>query len=120
MIETLRDNDSIEYPYIDEEDCSHKSKSDFLQQTILGLCSCGNPNNTMIYIKDKLLEASDDKLWGNNQEQSFIFFKYWADNKGFLEHITSINCCWLSPLGKELINDINWCIENEINNELDN
>jgi hypothetical protein len=83
-----------------------------LQQEILGLCDCGNPDDVMIYIRDLLVKLKNTD-WGSYDDMPYMFFVYWANNKEFAEHGTSARCSWLTDKGIELLNDINLCIENE-------
>lgn len=103
------------YGYIDDDGCAWKSKKDFLQISILDFCGCGNGDEVMIYVKNYLEEIKSAKWDRTLDDLSYTFFLYWADHKEFIEHGTTVRCSWLTPKGKELLNDINWCLKNECN-----
>ena len=41
----------------------------------------------------------------------YMFLCYWSNHEGLSEHGTTIRCSWLTDKGRELLNDINWCLE---------
>ena len=43
----------------------------------------------------------------------YMFLCYWSYHEGLSEHGTTARCSWLTDKGRELLNDINWCLENE-------
>lgn len=112
MIGKLKETNDHEFRYVDDNNVYHRSKTDYLQQNILGFCGCGNPDNVMVYIRDLLVKLNNNE-WGSYNDLPYMFFVYWANNNGFAEHGTSVRCSWLTKNGKELLSDINWCIENE-------
>lgn len=112
MIEKLKQQDDSEYKWIDEEGCSHKSKKDYLQQEILGFCGCGDPDSVTGYVGD-FLQKLDNSERGNYEDMPYMFLVYWANHNGYAEHGTTARCSWLTDKGKELLSDINWCLENE-------
>jgi len=115
MIEKLKKVDNTDFPYTDENSVSWSSKSSYLQIEYLGFCGCGDPTSAMILIRDILNSikegGTDQTLFPS--DGLYYFMLYWLDDKGFTEHGTSIHGCWLTDLGKEILNDINWCLENE-------
>jgi len=114
MIEKLTENGPVgsEYRYLDNDGCSWRSKKEYLQQEYLGFCGCGSPDTAMVYVGDYLRDISNNKF-GDYEDTPYMFLAYWADTKGFTEHGTTVRCSWLTNLGKELLKDIDWCIENE-------
>lgn len=112
MIDKLKKVDDSECPYLDDEGVSHRSKKEYLQISVLGFCGCGDGDAVMVYVKE-FLEKLDRQDWGEYEDMPYMFLCYWADDKGFTEHGTTVRCSWLTDLGKELLNDINWCLENE-------
>tara|TARA_R110000868_G_scaffold268789_2_gene527987 strand:+ start:4729 stop:5091 length:363 start_codon:yes stop_codon:yes gene_type:complete len=116
MIDKLKLDDRVsvndEYKYIDEDGTSWKSKSDYLQINILDFCGCGNGNEVMRYIQDHLINLENQE-WGSYEDIPTMFLLYWLNHKGFSEHGTTVRCSWLTDLGKELLADINWCLEHE-------
>lgn len=112
MIEKLKLHDNIQYPYIDEDGVSHESKTDYIKYEILHLCSCGFPDLEMLYIRD-FLQKLANKEWGDNKDMPYIFLCNWANNEGYADHGMNIANSLLTDKGRELLNDINWCIENE-------
>jgi len=112
MIEKLIKTNIQDMPYKDEDGCFWKSKSSYLQIKIIGLCSCGNPDEIMEYVKE-MLEKLDSKNWGKYEDKPYMFFVYWANDKGFAEHGSTVRCSWLTEKGKELLRDIKLCLEEE-------
>lgn len=112
MINKLIKTGDSEYPYKDEEDCHYQSKADYLQIEILGFCGCGDPDDTMLYVKE-MLERLDNQNWGDYEDRPYMFFVYWANHKGFAEHGTTARCSWLTGKGSELLADINLVIEEQ-------
>jgi len=43
-----------------------------------------------------------------------MFFVYWANDKGFLEHGSTARCSWLTEKGKSIIVDIEICLQEEM------
>jgi len=116
MIEKLKiqDNDGKDCQYLDEGGCSWESKSQYIQIEVLGFCGCGNPSDVMAYVGDYLQSVENDKF-GSYEDMPYMFLAYWADHNGYTEHGTTVRCCWLTDKGKELLADINWCLEHESN-----
>lgn len=112
MIEVLKKQDDTEYCYIDDNGVSWRSKREYLQTQHLGFCGCGDPDEVMVYVKE-FLEKLDKDDWGDYEDMPYMFLCYWADNKGYSDHGTTVRCSWLTDTGKELLNDINWCLQNE-------
>ena len=112
MIEKLVLQDISEYPYVDENGVSYQSKKGYLQTKVLHFCGCGDPDAVMIYIRD-FLQKLDKQEWGDYEDMPYMFLCYWSDHEGLSEHGTTARCSWLTDKGKELLNDINWCLENE-------
>lgn len=113
MIEKLKKVDNSEFPYLDEGGTSHRSKKSFLQTTILGFCGCGDPDSVMVYVRD-LLKEINSQVWEKDESDlPYMFFVYWANDKGFAEHGITARCSWLTDKGKEVLADIEWCLENE-------
>ena len=42
-----------------------------------------------------------------------LFILYYLDEKGLIEHGSSVYGSWLSPTGYDLLSDIEWCLKNE-------
>ena len=107
MIEKLRKENGL---YADENGVSWNAISEYLQIEILGLCGCGNPDDIMEYIYSMLKRLEPDKdgnaLYGEYEDMPYMFFIYWANEKGFAEHGNTVRCSWLTKNGKELIRDI--------------
>ena len=108
MIEKLtKDEDGR---YVDKDGCNWDSRSDYLQIEILGLCGCGNPYEVMLYVKE-MFEKLDNSQWEPYENMPYMFFVYWANEEDFAEHGSTARCSWLTDKGKELLKDINSCIE---------
>ena len=59
----------------------------------------------MLYVKT-MLEKLDNSEHGDYEDMPYMFFVYWANDKGFAEHGTTARCSWLTEKGKELLKDI--------------
>lgn len=107
------------------EDCLNEFHND------LGLCGCGNPEETYEVIRRILNILSFDVDWETRQKQFseicnadmnnenynglIQFVLYILDDKGFLEHGSSISSAWLTEKGKIYLDLLNmW---NEIRNK---
>ena len=110
MIEKL--NQEEDGVWTDEHGHAYSTKKEYLQTELLGLCGCGDPYIMMIYIRD-YLSRLDENRWLKYEDLAYMFFVYWANDKEFAEHGTTVRCSWLTKKGKELLADINWCIVNE-------
>lgn len=118
MIEKLIEEEDGEFIFPDNG-VSYSSKSEFLEIEILGFCGCGAPHTALEFLRDilKLIDAGKGygdeikKLLPNDGVYFFVF--YMLSDKKLTEHGSSIGGCWLSDKGKELLADIEWCIENE-------
>ena len=112
MIDKLRKQDCIEYPYIDQNGVSYQSKKNYLQTEILHFCGCGDPDSVMIYVKE-FLEKLEKEDWGNHEDLPYMFLSYWADHEELSEHGSNVCYSWLTDKGRELLKDIKWCLKNE-------
>jgi hypothetical protein len=109
MIEKLVKNEDEGFTN-PKDGCYHETQADYLQTELLGFCGCGNPEEMMMYVK-ALLEKLDKQEWGAYEDKPYMFFVYWANDKGYAEHGTTARCSWLTPQGKELLADINTVIK---------
>jgi hypothetical protein len=116
MIDKLKKDGEGEFPYTDEKGVSYRSKKEYLQFEVLHFCGCGDPDSVMVYVKE-FLQKLDNQEWGDYEDIPYMFLVYWADHNGFSEHGTTARCSWLSEKGKELLADIEWCLENEKDEE---
>lgn len=115
MIEKLKGPDSEGY-WLDEEGTSWDSPKSYLQIRILDLCGCGDPDEMTQWIKEQLLKIEDWKKPDKKPEEFVndlpydymprVFFLEWANHKNFAEHGSSIYWSWLTPLGEEVLKDI--------------
>ena len=112
MIENLMKSGVKEMPWEDKDGCAWRSRSAYLQIKVLGLCGCGNPDEVMQYVKN-MLEKLDSEDWGSYEDLPYMFFVYWANDKGFAEHGTTVRCSVLTEKGKELLKDIRSCLKEE-------
>jgi hypothetical protein len=99
----------------------------------LGLCGCGSPEETYEVIRKILNIQSSDKDWRtkqrefseicnadmNNENYNGLiqFVLYVLDNKGFLEHGSSISGSWLTEKGKIYLDLLNVLSEINSNKE---
>ena len=105
MIEKLKPTDDEEYCWIDDDGISYRSKTEYLENTIVGFCY-------LEYIRDFLIRLKNHE-WGTYEDMPYMFLCHWSDAHEFSEYGTTIRCSWLTDKGKELLSDIVWCIENE-------
>jgi len=109
MIEKLKEvNGRFEAP----DGISYEDRRSYLQTDILGFCGCGVPDEIMLYVK-AFLEKVKAHDFAPYEDLPYMFLCYWADDKGFVEHGTTVRCPWLTELGEELLKDINTVIEIE-------
>lgn len=119
MIERLTKQDDEEYPYIDPEGISYRSKTDYLCH-YLGFCGCGNNEIAMSLVGDVLrLLSKPDRDYREIEsfipnEAMLLFILYYLDAKYLTEHGSSVYGSWLTPFGHEVLSDIEWCIKNEV------
>ena len=98
---------------------------DYIQTKVLGFCNCGEPEENIAFL-GKILKDIDTlstvkwedyeewnkkslELFGNEQSRYFIW--YYLHKEGFTEHGGSVPG-WLTDKGKELLKDIESCLEN--------
>ena len=106
MIEKLTENYGT---WIDENGIGWTDRSSYLQCEVLGLCGCGIPDETMKYIYENLKRFDNtgkEFEWGDYDDLPYVFFCYWANDKGFAEHGGGVRCSWLTEKGKEVLRDI--------------
>ena len=82
----------------------------------LDFCGCGNPEEALKYIA-RHLQNIKDKVSGHityeeyrakyTSEGEYYFILYFLDYKNLTEHGSSVNGCWLSADGEEILNRIN-------------
>jgi hypothetical protein len=78
---------------------------------VLGFCGCGDPESALEYVAKILQAAKEKKIYERwkelfNSEGQGYFVLYTLDNKGVIEHGTSVGSSWLTQKGKELLEDI--------------
>jgi hypothetical protein len=103
----------------DKDGTTWEEKKDYLQVSVLGFCSCGDPDEVMGYVYDMLRNVADCVAHNGKgieveyEDLPSMFFLYWANKQGFLEHGTTARCSWLTDLGKQLLADIEECIRED-------
>jgi hypothetical protein len=95
-------------------------------QDELGICGCGNPDDTLMYIIDvlQLMEDYHNNLmtWEEYYEKQHALAKadneglswllwYWLDDKGLTEHGGNVSGCWLTTKGYEVLQMLNEWID---------
>lgn len=119
MIDKLKKVDDSEFPYLDEEGVSHRSKKSYLQTQILGFCGCGDPDSAMIFVRDILRLLKERKWLDDEMKQKlpndgiYYFVLYVLDSMKLTEHGSSVGCSWLTNKGEKVLENIEWCLENE-------
>jgi hypothetical protein len=102
LIEKLKEKDGM---LVDEEGCSWDSYKSYIECEVLGFCGCGNPDEILEYTKVMLGKLKNQE-WGEYSDHPYMFFVYWANEKGFAEHGSTARCSWLTELGEEILRDI--------------
>ena len=93
-----------------------------MQTHFFNFCGCGNPNSSLEFIRDILIiikehGAYSDELSKKLSDEGLLYFVlYYLDSKGLTEHGGSVGGSWITEKGEEIIQDINWCLENEKDN----
>jgi hypothetical protein len=106
----------------DDKGRFHESNTDFIQSQ-LDFCGCGNPNAALIFVGQVLellkqrkgVSEEMDKLLPSDGVYYFVL--YMLDNLGYTLHGGSVGSSWLSEKGEQLLEDINWCVKNEMTND---
>jgi hypothetical protein len=95
-------------------------------QDELGICSCGNPEDTLFFIRDVLQLMEDynkDKMvWEEFYDKKEALVKadneglywllwYYLDDKGLTEHGGNVSGCWLTTKGYEVLVMLNEWID---------
>lgn len=105
--------------YVDSEGCSWSDAVAYLQGGVLGFCTCGAPEDNLLYVMGGLEVLSEDADMADfdawwpahmgrvvehfGSEQAANFFAYWAnDVAGLMEHGGSIPG-WLTPKGHDVL-----------------
>lgn len=96
----IKDNCTIYSP----EDIDEYKFINIIQNGILDFCTCGEPKENLIFIKNILHKIFYKKLNSLNIKQCDLFVLYYLDEKGFTEHGSSIYYSWLNENGENLLN----------------
>jgi hypothetical protein len=104
LLDKLKKDDKLE-GWLSPDEIYYENRESYIEQEILGFCGCGNPEDIRNYVKDMLIKLVN-KEWGDYEDYPYMFFVYWANDKGFAEHGTTARCSWLTKLGKELLSDL--------------
>jgi len=68
----------------------------------LGLCCCGCPEMLVEYIRKMLLRVHE-RDFGTYEDLPYMFFVNWADDKGLINHGTTVRCGWLTDKGRKFL-----------------
>ena len=111
MIEKLK---QVDRGFEDPSGCFWESPDAYLFTGVLPSCCCGDPASIGRYVRDMLrkhvkqtgTDAPD--VWPDNKYEDLptMFFLSWADDKGYIEHGTTIRCSWMTSEGDELLRDL--------------
>jgi len=52
------------------------------------------------------LRKLENQEWEEYENLEYMFFVYWANDKGFAEHGSTARCSWLTEKGQELLKDL--------------
>lgn len=92
----------------------------------LGICSCGNPEDTLFFIRDVLQLMEDynnsKMCWNEFYDKKEALVKatnegltwllwYWLDDKGLTKHGGNVSGCWLTEKGYEALQMLNEWID---------
>ena len=88
--------------YFDADETYFETATEYMLGGVLGLCSCGRPEETLQYVRDGLALI---KL-GRASTPAERFFLHWADSTGFAEHGSTPASCWLTNEGEGLLADL--------------
>ncbi len=90
---------------------------------VFNFCYCANPETSLAYIRQGLeliaetcpLELSPE-LWFQRLQhkqiqhsgslEAALFFLYWADREGLIEHSSNIQVSWLTERGEAVLHDL--------------
>ena len=106
MIGELTEKDDC---FVDKNGVHWDTIEDYICIEYLDTCGCGSPAENATYIRDMLQRNVGKDSWNHVKYDNFpvMFFLYWADHKGFIEHGTTVRCSWLTDKGKELLKILN-------------
>ncbi len=110
-LELMRNEDGT---YVDKDGCHNDNLYEALG-TVLGICGCGDPSDTINLVGESLQiisDNSDGETWevynrrmkallGN--ERSFLLMLYFLDKEGLAEHGGSVFGCWLTSKGHSFL-----------------
>lgn len=102
--------------FYDEDNCYYEDLESALQTGVLRFCGCGDPEQSLGYIKKALEQVgkrseSDFETWHGENKALFgeggrWFIWYFLDREKFTEHGGSVPG-WLTERGKEMLQAIN-------------
>lgn len=104
--------------YEDSNAYYYKDGIEFIQGGLLGFCGCGDPESNLNYLREVLsyidlrvgFRTSEEKLKEIKaalfpEERAMDFIFYVLDEMGLVEHGSCLPG-WLSPKGRELLEDL--------------
>ena len=103
--------------FLDADGCHHDSRADYLYLEVLHLCGCGEPDSVARYIGTTLRRyvgrPGESAEAPSYDDLPTMFFLYWADHAGYVEHGTTIRCGWLTAKGEALLEAIDTVLKEE-------
>lgn len=113
MIELLKQEGSR---YVEESGQEWEYKYEYIWCSVFGFCGCGFPEDGFMDVFNVLDRKHGKQEWDEAKDGSRLthFILYWLDKEGYAEHGSSIGGCWLTEKGEELLRDMRWCVENEL------
>ena len=92
------------------------SRYDFLLVKKWNFCCCGCPKDAVLAVKEMLDWCGED-IASRKSPSEFTnyqkFMLYFLDNKGYTEHGGSVNGSWLTNDGKDILQFINYALEQD-------
>lgn len=109
--------------YLDESGCTWDSQSDYMMMHVLPSCGCGDPQSIGRYVLDMIKNHvacggyTIAKEPAEYEDLPTMFFLNWLDREGYVDHGCTIRLPWLSPMGEELIRDLETVLAQEAGDE---
>lgn len=110
----LKKQDSIDYPFIDNDGVSHPSLEAWLFTGLLGGCGCGSSENfgtLALAILKHFGTPHGERNLSVYDKPEYELMAHWFESNGWIEHGTSVGGAWLTDKGKEILDTVNKLME---------